>query len=46
MNDNTLDLMITKWAKNDKTSNSGTFGSNRGMKRIPSDLTKLSLIKG
>ena len=44
--DETLDLGVSTWVKTDKTPNFGPFTRNPGVKKIPSDLTKVSQITG
>jgi len=42
----TLDSAVSTWVKTDKTPNLGPFTRNPGVKQIPSDLTKVSQVKG
>jgi hypothetical protein len=42
--DNTSNAGATMWVKEDKTPKLGPFTGNPGMKRIPSDPTKVSEI--
>jgi len=44
--DETLDSAVSTWVKTDKTPNLGPFTGNPGVKKIPSDLTKLSQVTG
>jgi len=44
--DETLDSAVSTWVKTDKTPNSGPFTGNPGVKKIPSDLTKVSQVTG
>ena len=44
--DETLDSAVSTWVKTDKTPNLGPFTRNPGVKQIPSDLTKVSQVKG
>ena len=44
--DETLDSAVSKWVKTDKTPNLGPFTGNPGVKRIPSDPTKVSQVTG
>jgi hypothetical protein len=42
--DNISNVWTTTWVKEDKTPNLGPFTGNPGVKRIPSDPTKVSEI--
>jgi len=44
--DETLDSAVSTWAKTDKTPNLGPFTGNLGVKKIPSDPTKVSQVTG